>query len=387
MKLVLGVVGVVIIALAATLWFPGELGARLNPLDARELPSPSERARTLHNRLTIVDLHNDVLLWDRDPLVRGSWGHTDLPRLIEGRVALQVFSATTKVPSGQNFERNSAEAFDLITLLAALQRWPAATWTSLRARALHIADRLTSASRDSGGALEPVRTAAELASVIERFERGEQVVGGVLLAEGMHPLEGEVAGVDALYDAGYRILAPTHFFDNDIGGSAHGEEKGGLTPLGLRAIAHMQERRMLIDVAHASPATVSDVLEHAHGPILVSHVGVQATCPGPRNLSDAQIDAIAAGDGLIGIGFFAGAVCDISPDGIVRAMKHVADRVGVRHVALGSDWDGSTTVVVDPARLVHLTDALLRAGFSESDVVAVMGGNALRLLAAGLPAQ
>jgi microsomal dipeptidase-like Zn-dependent dipeptidase len=201
----------------------------------------------------------------------------------------------------------------------------------------------------------------------------------------MHSLEGDVANVDALFAAGYRMLAPTHFFDNDIAGSAHGVDKGGLTELGARAIQRMQQLGMAIDVAHASPATVRDILALASRPIVVSHVGVQATCPGPRNLSDAQIDAIAANGGLIGIGFFAGAVCDISPDGIALAARYVAERVGSQHVALGSDWDGSTRVVVDPPRLVHLTDALLRAGFAEDEVIDVMGENALRILAAILP--
>jgi microsomal dipeptidase-like Zn-dependent dipeptidase len=371
---------------AVSWWLPPEVASRLNTLDRRPLPPPSERARALHDDLLVADLHDDLLLWDRDPLERGSIGHSDLPRLLDGRVGLQVFAATTKVPAGQNFVRNSADSFDMITLLTLAQRWPPATWWSLRARALHIASRLTDASDASErGQLVLVRTARDLARVIERFEAGEGVVGGLLAAEGMHPLEGELAGVDALFEAGYRMLAPTHFFDNDIGGSAHGEVKGGLTPLGAQAIERMQQLGMLIDVAHASPATVSDVLALARAPIVVSHVGVQATCPGPRNLSDDQIDAIAASGGVIGIGFFAGAVCDISPEGVARAIRHVAERVGVPHVALGSDWDGATRVVLDPPRLVHLTDVLLRAGFDEREVEAIMGRNALRVLAAVLP--
>jgi microsomal dipeptidase-like Zn-dependent dipeptidase len=284
---------------AVSWWLPPEVASRLNTLDRRPLPPPSERARALHDDLLVADLHDDLLLWDRDPLERGSIGHSDLPRLLDGRVGLQVFAATTKVPAGQNFVRNRAVSFDMITLLTLAQRWPPATWWSLRARALHIASRLTDASDASErGQLVLVRTARDLARVIERFEAGEGVVGGLLAAEGMHPLEGELAGVDALFEAGYRMLAPTHFFDNDIGGSAHGEVKGGLTPLGAQAIERMQQLGMLIDVAHASPATVSDVLALARAPIVVSHVGVQATCPGPRNLSDDQIDAIAASGGV-----------------------------------------------------------------------------------------
>ena len=91
------------------------------------------------------------------------------------------------------------------------------------------------------------------------------------------------------------------------------------------------------------------------------------------------------GGGVIGVSFFAGAVCDISPDGIARAIRYVADRVGVEHVGIGSDWDGATRVVVDPPKLVYLTDALLRAGFDEAEIVAIMGGNALRVFQQVLP--
>jgi len=374
-----------LIAVAGLWWVPAEVDRRLNTIDHRSLAPTSPQARALSQRLQVVDLHNDLLLWDRDPLARGSIGHTDLPRLLDARVGLQVFSATTKVPAGQNFERNSARAFDMITLMTIAQRWPPPTWWSLRARALYIASRLTRASKDSEGRLQPVRTRRDLAELVARLDRGERVVGGLLAAEGLHPLEGDLANVDALFAAGYRMAAPTHFFDNAVGGSAHGEQQGGLSEFGVRVIERMQQLGMAIDVAHASPATVRDVLALARTPIVVSHVGVQATCPGPRNLSDAQIDAIAANGGLIGISFFAGAVCDISPDGIAAAARHVAERVGVEHVALGSDWDGSTRVVVDPPRLVHLTDALLRAGFGEDEVGDVMGGNALRVLSATLP--
>lgn len=379
------VVVAAVTGVAVLWWLPVEVDRRLNTVDHRSLSPPSPQARALYQRLHVVDLHNDLLLWDRDPLARGSFGHTDLPRLLDGRVGLQVFAAPTKVPAGQNFERNSSRAFDMITLLTVVQRWPPATWWSLRARALYIAARLTRASEASQGRLQPIRGTGDLAELVARLDRGERVVGGLLAAEGMHPLEGDLANLDALFAAGYRMAAPTHFFDNDIAGSAHGEQRGGLSELGARAIERMQRLGIVIDVAHASPATVRDVLALARVPIVVSHVGVQATCPGPRNLSDAQIDAIAANGGLIGISFFAGAVCDISPEGIARAARYVADRVGPEHVALGSDWDGSTRVVVDPPRLVHLTDALLRAGFREDEVVDVMGGNALRVLAAILP--
>ena len=171
----------------------------------------------------------------------------------------------------------------------------------------------------------------------------------------------------------------------EISGSAHGEEKSGLTPLGERVIDRMQQLGIVIDLAHASPRTIDHVLDRARTPIVVSHTGVQATCAGPRNLSDGHLERIGRGGGVVGIGLFAGAVCDISPEGVARAMRHVADLIGVEHVALGSDWNGATRVQIDAAHLVHLTDALLRDGFDEDEVRAIMGHNALRVLRRTLP--
>ena len=115
--------------------------------------------------------------------------------------------------------------------------------------------------------------------------------------------------------------------------------------------------------------------------------GVQGTCRGPRNLSDAHIKAIAATGGVIGIGYFEGAVCGPDVGHIVRAIRHTADIAGVKHVALGSDFDGAIKASFDTTGLVLLTQGLLEAGFSEADVAGIMGGNVLRLLQTQLPAR
>ena len=122
----------------------------------------------------------------------------------------------------------------------------------------------------------------------------------------------------------------------------------------------------------------------ARRPVVSSHGGVQATCDVNRNLSDEEIRGVAATGGVIAIGYWEGAVCDTSPAAIARAMTHVRDLVGVEHIALGSDYDGAVTVRFDTAGLVHVTQALIDAGFSEEEIRAVMGENALRVLRAGL---
>ena len=147
----------------------------------------------------------------------------------------------------------------------------------------------------------------------------------------------------------------------------------------------MEELGIAVDLAHVAPASVADVLAQATKPVVVSHTGVQASCPGPRNLSDAEIRAIAANGGVIGIAYFEGAVCGTSVAHIVRAMRHVKDLAGAAHVALGSDFDGAVVTAFDTTRLAALVDGLLADGWREDEIRAAMGENALRVLAATLP--
>jgi microsomal dipeptidase-like Zn-dependent dipeptidase len=112
---------------------------------------------------------------------------------------------------------------------------------------------------------------------------------------------------------------------------------------------------------------------------------VQGTCPGRRNLSAQHVRRIAATGGVIGIGYFPGAVCGNDAGAIVRAIRYTVNLVGVQHVALGSDFDGATRVPFDTTGLPLLVQELLDSGFSEKDIAAIMGGNILRLLLAHMP--
>ncbi len=186
-------------------------------------------------------------------------------------------------------------------------------------------------------------------------------------------------------DAGFRMMSPSHFFDNAFGGSAHGIEKGGLTARGREMVERMEARRMLVDVAHASAATIDDVLAMATRPVVASHTGVCGTCDNARNLTDAHLRGIAATSGLIGIGFWPTACGGDDVAAIARSIRYAVDVAGVEHVGLGSDFDGAVPQPIDATGLVQLTDALLEAGLADDDVARVMGGNARRLLADVLP--
>ncbi|MFI8747116.1 dipeptidase [Pseudomonas sp. NPDC077186] len=365
---------------------PQVLDAQMNSVASPPPYPASASARQLHQGLFVADLHDDALLWERDLLKRYDYGHSDLPRMLEGRLGLQVFSTVTKTPRGLNMESNAADS-DNITLLAMAQRWPRATWDSLLQRALYQAEKLREAADASDGRLVLVRNRAELARFVEAWRQDPQRVAALLATEGLQPIEGKLENVDALYDAGFRIAGLTHFFDNEVGGSAHGLEKGGLTPLGRQVIERLEEKAMLVDLAHASRPLIDDVLAMATRPVLVSHTGVEGTCPGTRNLSDKHLQAIAASGGVIGIGYWSTAVCDTSVAAIVRAIRYTADKVGVAHVALGSDFNGTVHTPFDVTGLAQLTEGLQGAGFSAEEIAAIMGGNVQRLLLASLPAK
>lgn len=343
----------------------------------------SNRAKALHGRLTVIDLHADTLMWQRDLLSESDQGHVDLKRLIGGNVALQVFSSVTKTPRGQNYEANGGDT-DNITPLVIGQLQPTRTWFSLTERSLFHAQKLKDAEDRAQGLLRIIRTPDDLAKLLADRAAKVPITGALLSTEGAQNLQGDIANLARLHAAGFRMIGLVHFFDNDVGGSMHGLKKGGLTPLGAQVVQQAEQRGMIIDLAHSSAATYADVMRIATRPVVVSHGGVKASCNTPRNLTDDQLRLLKANGGMIGIGYWDAAVCQPTPQATARAILHVIRIAGIDHVGLGSDYDGGTTVGFDTAHLDALTQALLDAGLSEADIARVMGGNAARLLAAGL---
>lgn len=362
---------------------PGYVEGSMNQIDGKALIAVSEEAKALHKTLTIVDLHSDSLMWNRDINDRADRGHMDVPRLQEGNVALQLFSSVTKTPKGQNYDGNSDET-DNITLLTVAQLQPVKTWSSLVERSLYHAAKRNAAVSGSDGLLKPIDTARQLDALLSARQKSPRQVGAMITIEGLQNLEGNASNLDRLYDAGFRMAGLTHFFDNELGGSMHGLKKGGLTPFGRDIVRRMEAKGMIIDIAHLSHTGVAELLAMARRPVVSSHGGVQATCKVNRNLTDDEIRGVAKTGGVIGIGYWEGAVCSTDPRAAARAMKHVRNLVGIAHVALGSDYDGATTVRFDTSQLTQVTQALMDEGFSEAEIRAVMGENALRVIRAGL---
>ncbi len=375
----------------------------------------------LHRSLFIADLHADTLLWDRDLLERTDRGHMDLPRMQQGGMGLQVFTLVTDTPRETPDPDPAidhciyATSRNLAGLLTVMESRPPRAWFDLRARAFDQAGKLLDAERRSrapghaGPQLMVLRSAADLARLLARRAAGEQVIGALLGVEGAHWVGLDNADeattraqVRDLFDLGVRVFAPTHRFDNALGGASEGCSGRGLTPQGRWALLEAERLGMVIDLAHASSATLREAVALLREPVVVSHTGVQEGCTGTcyklRNLSDEEIRAVAAKGGLVGVGFWPEAVGPNGIEDITRVMRHVARALMQpafraahprldphAHLALGSDFDGAVETPIDAAGLPALTWAMVRGGMTEAQLRRAAGGNACRLLARRLP--
>jgi microsomal dipeptidase-like Zn-dependent dipeptidase len=379
----------ILLALGGVLYFTifetKRIDARMNAVRAHAPYTISERAQTLHDDLYIADLHADTLLWRRNPEKRHDYGQVDLPRLREGGVDFQVFSSVTQSPRGQNFAGNASGTPDNITPLAVAQLWPTRTWMSIYERAAFQAQRLQKLEANPRNNLVIARRKADM-------DAPPGTLIGYLLTEGSHPLEGRVENVDRLFDEGYRAMGLQHFFDNRLGGSLHGATKGGLTEFGREAVTRMWDLNIAVDLAHSSEQVARDVLamnreRSEPGAVFISHGGVRGGCPvtNQRNLPDDLLQELAAQGGILGVGYFHGAICDISPVGIATAIDKAIALMGLDAVALGSDFDGTVLTALDTSELAAITQALLDSGRSEPEIRAIMGETARQFFIDSLP--
>jgi membrane dipeptidase len=376
---------IILVIIGFFVFLPAQLDKQTNRLHDSTLPAISEQARTLHGDLFIGDWHSDSLLWKRDLMDNHDYGHVDIPRLQQGNVALQMFTTVTKSPDGINYETNSSDASDNITKLALVNLWPINTWNSLAERALFQASKALELADEFPQQVSLITSKTALSEFILQRKANPQLLGMLLGTEGSHALDGDLSNIQRLYDSGFRMMSLQHFFDNKLGGSLHGESGEGLTEFGREAVQKMQSLGIMLDVSHSSEQVVKDVLIMSSQPVLVSHTGFYGHCPSPRNISDALMQQIAANGGLIAVGYWDAAVCESNVNEIAKAIQYGITLVGSEHVALGSDYDGATSVPFDTSELIYLTQALLDLGVTEQQIKQVMGGNMLQYLQLHLP--
>jgi membrane dipeptidase len=376
---------IIVIMIPVVSWvIPAQIDASMNQVTQHAQWPVSAEAQILHNSLIIGDWHSDSLLWNRDFLQAHDYGHVDLPRLQQGNVAFQVLTSVTKTPSGMNYQSNSSQANDKLTALMVAQAWPIRTWSSIFERALYQVERLQDLQLRAPSKVRHIRTRQDIQDVISSRLTDTPLTGLLMGMEGAHPLEGDIENLDKLYDAGYRLIGLQHFFDNELGGSLHGQSNLGLTDFGKQVVKAASDKNMIIDVAHSSHQTVRDVLALMNRPVVLSHTGIHDNCNSKRNIPGKLMQEIANVGGVVGIGYWADVVCDNTPKGIVKAITAGIELLGVNHVSLGSDYDGTIESQFDTSELAALTHEMLKQGFTSEHIKKVMGDNMLRVMNASL---
>jgi membrane dipeptidase len=360
----------------------------------------------LHHDALVADLHNDTVLRmvedGFDFSERDTSGHVDLPRLKEGGVDLQVFACwlDTDTPIEQC---KSAVDVMLDTLYAQIGRNP---------------ERIASckSSKEAEEIIDSGRIAAFLA-----------IENGVAIAN-------DLANLDHFYDRGVRYMTLTHVKSSVWCESSSDTTKvpfHGLSDFGREVVRRMNELGMIIDVSHTSPAAVEEILKTSADPVIASHSCVYALCDHDRNLTDEQINAIAAKGGVIGINFYEGYLSQAFKDldeaferehkaeidsvedlfegtvnwskekrklyaplteqliklkitaaTVVDHIDYIVDLVGPDYVGLGSDYDGVHRLpegLEDCSMLPNITKELVVRGYSEGDIRKILGGNFMRV--------
>lgn len=325
--------------------------------------------------IAVFDGHNDALTCDdHDLLVRGrEGGHLDLPRMRAGGIHGGIFSVFVESAEGDHSRPSPVEH------------------SVAAARAAAVAGRLLALER--AGAVRVARGIADL----DAFG-GDGPPIAVLHLEGAEPIDPGLEALDLWYAAGLRSLGPVWSRSNAFGHgvpflSPSSPDTGpGLSPAGLGLVRRCAELGILVDVSHLNEAGFWDLAGLDLGPIVATHSGVHALAEASRNLTDRQLDAIGASGGLVGIVF---ACAFLRPDFaddsdtplslIASHARYVADRIGVSHVALGSDYDGTTipAALGDAAGTPRLLEVLREVGgFDEEELSLIAWENWRRVLGA-----
>ena len=217
----------------ATLFVPEIIDKSHNTIRNNAPYQVSNEADSIYNSLDFIgDMHCDALLWKRNLLDDNDFGQVDIPKLLKANVALQSFTIVTKSPKGQNFNKNTGES-DNITSLYLVQGRPT---NSLTQRAIYQCESLFEFAEDSENKFRVITSGTEFKKYLSDRKLNKNITAGFLGVEGAHALDGKLENIQVLFDSGVRMMAPTHFFDNKLGGSAHGVSGDGLTEFGKNVI-------------------------------------------------------------------------------------------------------------------------------------------------------
>lgn len=340
-------------------------------------------AAALHRELHVADLHCDAVMWTRNLARRSNWGHLDFPRMLKGNCAVQYFLTVSEIPrqiAGDNLTDDS----DRLTMLGIIEQWPLAAITDQTERALYLGGKLKRYCARTSGSVRFVETADELKRALDDRIVDPKVRAVALGLESSLGTKYSLANIRCLFAAGYRSSQLCHFTDTPFAAAATGASKGGLTPLGRDAVALMNELGMIVDLAHAAPRVVEDVLAHSKRAPFFSHTGARAISNDPKCQPDELLRAVVDKGGVVGLCFVADYIGGTRVDDIARSLDHLFRVVGPHGIALGSGFD-SFTIPIAVDQLAYLTQALLSVGLDAAAIKAIMGENAIGFLLRELP--
>ena len=338
----------------------------------------------------VFDGHNDVLLRLGGPdgggpsafFERSDRGHLDLPRAREGGFGGGFFAVWVPSPKEQTPEstpgRTPRALPPALDAAFALRHSIAAT-----AMLFKIEER-------SDGKFRVVHTAAELQRCLN-----EEVMPAVLHFEGADAIDTDLDTLHVLYRAGLRSLGlvwgrPNAFAEGVAVYFQRSPDTGpGLTEAGKELVRTCNNLRIMIDVSHLNERGFWDVAALTDAPLVASHSNAYALCASSRNLTDPQLDAIAASDGMIGLNFAVNflredAARDASTplEVMVRQIDYLVERVGIDRVGFGSDFDGVliSQEIRDVSGLPRLMSALRDRGYDDQALRKLANENWIRVL-------
>jgi membrane dipeptidase len=343
-------------------------------------------------RLPIFDGHNDVLMavygmGGRPPrsfFARGDRGHLDLPRAREGRFAGGFFAvfvpsdpAARRPPLRFPAEHDDNQDDEPVAQPYALRMAMSLTATLFR-------------MEEESGDLRVVRDVEQLRECLRTG-----AIAAILHFEGAEAIDPQLNALEVFYRAGLRSLGlvwsrPNAFAEGVPFRFPGSPDTGpGLTAAGRELVAACNRLGILVDLSHLNERGFWDVAALSTAPLVATHSNAHALAATPRNLLDAQLDAIRDSGGIVGVNFSVGFVRadgrrqpDTPLADVVRHFAYLAERMGVEHVGFGSDFDGTTVPdeIGDVTGLPRLLDALRAAGFAEADLRKVASENWLRVL-------
>jgi membrane dipeptidase len=365
----------------------------------------SEKAKKLHFSSIVIDTHDDTTQRLLDPhfdiAVPHTDGNIDIPRMRDGGLTAIFFSIWI---SGKIMGPEAVK------------------------QALDQIDAVRETVRKHPGELVLATTAEEI-----REAKKQKKIAALMGVEGGHMMGNDLAVLRTFAALGVRYMTLTHMENNEWADSSTAKpEHNGLTPFGKDVVREMNRLGIIVDISHVSDKTFYDVLETSKAPVFASHSSCRALCGAARNMTDDMIRDLAKHGGVIQINYHVGflsqqyldfdvahpevrkeigeevkkrcgtdeactltagdqIVRDFMKEGklpkvdwtlIIDHIDHAVKIGGIDHVGLGSDFDGAVMPIgmEDATHLPEITDALLKKGYSESDIRKILGENTLRVL-------